>query len=157
MKKWYYITILIILPYQINNVLKLVLFKLIAYCGKDFVKLDLIDPFKSWSRLWFCEGYFSETLHHTLLAFFRIELDSRLPEVDCVLLQTCDQVHDLLTVQQTSHVTNCGVLTHRVLHSVERVVENAVMVADVRRRCLEDSTAEFCDGSEWKESYKFLR
>ena len=78
-------------------------------------------------------------------------------EVDCVLLQTAYHVHDLLTVQKTSHVTDCGVLTHRVLQSVERVVENTLVVADIRRRCLEDPTTEFCDGAEWKKAYRFLR
>ena len=98
--------------------------------------------------MWFSKSYFSEVFNHALFASLGVELNSRLAEVNCVLLQTANHIHYLLTVQQTSHVTDCGVLANGILKSVERVVEDTLVVAEVGRRCLQDASGEFDDGTE---------
>lgn len=96
-------------------------------------------------------------LDYALLAGLGIPLQSGLPVVDAVLLQVSYHVDDFLAVQQTAHVTDGRVLADGVLQRVERVVEDALVVADVREGRLEDSSAEFGDGSEWRQTYWFLR
>jgi hypothetical protein len=86
--------------------------------------------------------------NHTLFTGLCVVLNSRLTKVNSLLVQIADHVHYLLTVQETSHITNSCVLTDGILQSVEWVVEDSLMVANVRRRCLNSASSEFDDGSE---------